>query len=501
MVEENAPPPELQPKTTFVIEENNDASSNGTKSKVRFKQRYPIPSKMKKSRQASEIIFDNQCEKPSMKLWFSIPKKDLKELLEAVTGTSMQRRSNACGALKVLSTQKKNKMTLVRTQGFMDALVFAISDNFSIDESEAGIASRTRAINVVLNVSTQKDNRYHVVSHLGLLDSIVKCMMEDKDKARELACATLATLAKSQECREPMTNTEKLIDVLAIVLKGDDPSMFNSDRQTYLDEEKTIDYSGDDEMSRVISESYSSASSASTNSSYGDHSMESQKDDPEVVRRTRMNACAALLHLSKECSISQYLCASDTLLFCLIAGCKEVDNPIHTKCLEIFANMTRFPHNNAHLIEYPGLIDTLIMTGSHNDESDRLWSMRILQNLSSEQSAKSILASVPVLELLNASMMREQVFEQLAATSTIYNISTEPGAVVPLTNTKNVVATLVHVAHSPMTNWEVRSIACDALATLGLWLQTLAGAGTVPEGVKSIPLPTYITSGWERWEK
>jgi hypothetical protein len=39
------------------------------------------------------------------------------------------------------------------------------------------------------------------------------------------------------------------------------------------------------------------------------------------------------------------------------------------------------------------------------------------------------------------------------------------------------------------------------LATLGLWLQTLAGAGTVPAGVDPVPLPTYITSGWKRWEK
>lgn len=127
--------------------------------------------------------------------------------------------------------------------------------------------------------------------------------------------------------------------------------------------------------------------------------------------------------------------------------------------------------------------------------------MRILQNLSSEQSSKSLLASSSVLELLSTNMMRQHYEEQLAATAAIYNISTEPGAVVPLTNTKNVVATLVHVAHSPTSALKVRLIACDALATLGLWLQTLAGAGTVPDSVKAAPLPTYITSGWQRWDK
>mmetsp|Transcript_4326 Transcript_4326/g.5660 ORF Transcript_4326/g.5660 Transcript_4326/m.5660 type:complete len:80 (+) Transcript_4326:550-789(+) len=74
------------------------------------------------------------------------------------------------------------------------------------------------------------------------------------------------------------------------------------------------------------------------------------------------------------------------------------------------------------------------------------------------------------------------------------------GAIVPLTNTKNVVATLVHTAHSPDSSSEVRKMACDALATIGLWLQTLAGAGTVPDDVPDAVLPTHKATGWLRWE-
>ena len=500
-VSRKPPPIPLNKERKESVDHVNDSESRSTK--VRFKQRYPIPQQMKKNRHPSEIVFDHRSEKPGDILFYSKPKNDLKELLEAATGASIPRRSNACGALKVLSTQKKNQRTLIRTQGFTDALVFAIKDNYSIGDIEAGEAARTRAVNVVLNVSI-RDNRYHVLSHPGLADSLVKCMMDDNGQARELACAALATLAKTQNCRELMANTPKLVDVLSIILKGDDPSLFDKYRPNDLDahlddDEEKINYSGDDEMSHVLSDSYSSSSS-STNSSLGQDSAEAQ-EDLETLKRTRMNACAALLHLSKECSISRKLCASDTLLSCLVAASKEATNPIHTKCLEILANLTRFPHNNVCLVEYPGLIDTLITNGSHKCDTDRLWSMRILQNLSSETSAKSILASSSVLELLSTNMMRQQYKEQLAATATIYNISTEPGAVVPLTNTKNVVATLVHVAHSPTSVLEVRLIACDTLATLGLWLQTLAGAGTIPGGVKASPLPTYITSGWQRWDK
>merc|ERR1712238_478901 len=341
----------------------NDSETRTVSTKVRFKQRYPVPQQMRKYRHPSEIAFDYQLEKPGEIVFYSKPKKDLKELLEAATGTSIPRRSNACGALKVLST-----------------------------------------------------------------------------------------LAKKQNCRELMANTPKLVDVLAMILKGDDPSS-DKYRPTYIVEEK-INYSGDDEMSRVLTESYSSSFST-TNSSFEQDSGESTEDH-ETLRRTRINACAALLHLSKECCISRKLCASNTLLFCLVAVSKEVTNPIHTKCLEIFANLTRFPHNDASLVDYPGLIDSLIINGSHKNDTDRLWAMNIFQNLSSETSGKSTLASSSILELLSASMMRQQYKEQLAATATIYNISTEPGAVVPLTNTKNVVATLVHVAHSPSSALEVR---------------------------------------------
>jgi len=479
------------------IEHGNDSDTRSTK--VRFKQRYPVPQQMKKYRHPSEIDYDNKLDKPDDILHYSKPKKDLKDLLDVANGESIPRRSNACGALKVLSTQKKHRVTLVRTQGFLDALVFAIKDDYTNKDVESAIAVKTRAVSVVLNVSI-KNNRYHVLSHPGVADCLVKCMIENKGEPRELACATLATIAKTQHCREIMANTSKLVDVLAIILKGDEPSSSFDDNNssTYVDEEK-INYSGDDEMSRVISESYSSSSS-STSSFSRQNSVDSQEEQ-QTIMRTRMNACAALSHLSKECSVSRKLCASDTLLFCLVSVTKEVTNPIHTKCLEILANLTRHVYNNTTLVGYPGLIDTLISNGSTKCDTDRLWCMRILQNLSSEPCAKSMLASTSVLELLSANMMRQQYDEQIAATATIYNISTEPGAVVPLTNTRNVVATLVHVAHSPSSDWQVRLIACDALATLGLWLQTLAGAGTVPVGVKAAPLPTYNTSGWQRWDK
>jgi hypothetical protein len=185
---------------------------------------------------------------------------------------------------------------------------------------------------------------------------------------------------------------------------------------------------------------------------------------------------------------------------CLVVVSQEFENPIHTKCLEILCNLTRFPANNTVMAKYPGLVDTLVANGKSKIDENRVWSLRALQNLSSDAAGKTVLANSVVLELLSVSVMRKHYDEQVAATATLYNLSTEPGAVVPLTNTKNVLATLVHVAHNPDSPSDVRLMACDALATLGLWLQTLAGAGTVPAHIEQVPLPSYATSGWDRWD-
>ena len=185
----------------------------------------------------------------------------------------------------------------------------------------------------------------------------------------------------------------------------------------------------------------------------------------------------------------------------MITVSKDYGNPLHTKCLEIICNMSRFPPNNAIMAKYPGLVETLVVSGgSNNEPADRLWALRTLQNLSSDVAGKTVLANSVVLQLLSGSVMSSNQDEQIAATATLYNLSTEPGAVVPLTNTKNVVATLVHVAHSPDTISAVRLMACDALATLGLWLQTLAGAGNVPDEIEATPLPSYATTGWKRFD-
>ena len=185
----------------------------------------------------------------------------------------------------------------------------------------------------------------------------------------------------------------------------------------------------------------------------------------------------------------------------MAAVAREVNHPIHTKCLEILSNLSRLPANNSILTRFDGLVDTLVQASNSAKAENRIFALRTLQNMSADTKSKTLLATSPgVLNLLTSCAMRKDLEEKDIAIATLYNLSTEPGAVTAITNTKNVVATLVHLAHSPDSSSHVRLLACEALATLSLWLQTLAGSGMIPEGVDQVPLPSQKTSGWDRWD-
>uniref|UniRef100_A0A7S1H2B9 Armadillo repeat-containing protein 8 n=2 Tax=Thalassionema nitzschioides TaxID=33649 RepID=A0A7S1H2B9_9STRA len=166
----------------------------------------------------------------------------------------------------------------------------------------------------------------------------------------------------------------------------------------------------------------------------------------------------------------------------------------------MLCNLSKFPSNQSILAHNESLIDSLVMCGKSRCDDDRLWSMRTFQNLATDPSSKVVMANGRILTLLSICSMRKNEDEQFAAVAALYNLSTEPGAVVSLTNTKNVVATLVHLAHNSDTKHEVRHLACDTLATIGLWLQTLAASGKVPPGGPKRLLPSHKTLGWKRWE-
>jgi hypothetical protein len=105
---------------------------------------------------------------------------------------------------------------------------------------------------------------------------------------------------------------------------------------------------------------------------------------------------------------------------------RSFDSPLHTKCIEIICNLTRFPANAPEMARKDVLVDTLFKCGKSRTLEDRVWAMRALQNMASHSANKVVLANSKILTLLSICAMRQDE-EQVAAVATIYNLSTEPG--------------------------------------------------------------------------
>eukprot|EP00546_Thalassionema_frauenfeldii_P003419 CAMPEP_0178936868 /NCGR_PEP_ID=MMETSP0786-20121207/25425_1 /TAXON_ID=186022 /ORGANISM="Thalassionema frauenfeldii, Strain CCMP 1798" /LENGTH=333 /DNA_ID=CAMNT_0020615345 /DNA_START=171 /DNA_END=1169 /DNA_ORIENTATION=+ len=333
-----------------------------------------------------------------------------------------------------------------------------------------------------------------------------------------------------------MAEVPRLLDVLAQVLDGsmdellredDNEEEYDDDDEEISDDHCTDDENKDDSELEATDCENDGFSADGTNSFYSDadddtenlenedsnedtsidassassvlvhskrrakqKSIRSQKNAllSQYIRQARINVCATLMHLTKHCAILDRLAENEAVVRSLVTVSREFDNPIHTRCIEMLCNLSKFPPNHNILAHNESLIDSLVFCGKSKLSDDRLWSMRTFQNLASDSSSKVVLASSRILTLLSICSMRKEEDEQFAAVAALFNLSTEPGAVVSLTNTKNVVATLVHLAHnSTLTNTknvvatlvhlahnsdtkhDVRHLACDTLATIGLW--------------------------------
>lgn len=567
---------------------NTYSNSNLTKQQLNgsrqviFRHPYPLPPPPVAFRSEDIIINENTVPDKSFNVKLVEPDAELEQLIQQSRDESnIVRRSNACGAIKVLASRGSNKAKLARTTGLLDALVYASEDN-AVDSD--ALDARTRAVTALLYLSEPKDNRIIVAKHPGVLEVLVKVIEEDTGEARLRACSTLATLAKTAQNRSVICNSENLAMVLSnlMILKAtkkveekEEPAAMEETVESKSGESQdegttqeggsfsntfsgmssetdgTGSYTEDDTytnsygMSQDDRSAYSNGMSMSNDRSMSnggslsndmsisnDKTMSTEEGSAanqiersesigeeegvemqmsslkklnienasNFLERSQLSACATLTHLTKHCANARGLCLNEKVLNNILFLAEILEHPLHTRCLEMLCNFTRFPSNNAKLASMPRVIEILTAGGKSKLAEDRLWSIRTIQNLCSDASSKVGLATGSLLSLLSACAMRKDYEEQLAAVGALMNLATEPGSIVPLTNTKTVVATLVHLAHSPNTPAPVRKIACDSLATIGLWLQTLASAGTVPDSCPLSPLPTHTATGWLRWD-
>jgi hypothetical protein len=567
-----APPPPPSGPPPIPQNTNNLTNKPRHHRQVLFRHPYPLPPPPPLPR-GDDVIISTHCapEKEVHVRWVS-PDADLGALIEAAgEEENLIRKSNACGAIKVLASNESNQPKLCRTVGLLDVLVQACWD----DAVDSALDARTRAVTTILYLAEPKDNRLIVARHAQVLDALVKVIEEDTGEARWRASSTLATLAKTPGNRVLMGRSETLVTVLGNLMvegalqkvtkvgEGDEKRGQENDNNVTTGEnpneasfETHENNNGKDSStrggsfdtmddSRLLTNTYSGTgtftdASGTTHTddgtyasvydsdldeeesddlgsqdSYDEESVEEEEgvemqisslkkqnieNASDFLAKSQMSACATLLHLTKNCANAPIMCKNIQLIDCVVTLGGILDNPLHTRCIEILCNLSRFPSNNSRLASNPKCVDTLLCCGKSKIAEDRMWAIRTIQNMCSDASSKVTLATGPMLSVLSMAAMRKDCEEQLAAVGALMNLSTEPGSIVPLTNTKTVVATLVHLAHSPNTPSTVRKIACDSLATIGLWLQTLASAGTVPDEIPFSPLPTHTAMGWLRWD-
>ena len=152
------------------------------------------------------------------------------------------------------------------------------SEKLSKDNSE-GYNTRSRSLSVLFLLSQPRDNRRLVCHHESLLNVLVTIMKEDAGEARLQACSIIATLAKTDENRDVLAGVNNLVTTLSLIVRG----ICNKEG--------------------VICNLFE-PNNAKTRTS----SEEEQKDNDdkfeEILLPARFNACAALLHLSKQCRLS-----------------------------------------------------------------------------------------------------------------------------------------------------------------------------------------------------
>lgn len=338
------PKPNLEAKAEAKVKEVEETLNRKSR-RIRFRDTFPVLKPTNRPRVAEDIIADHTLGQPNFPIRWVRPKSNLRQLIVAAMGNSLQRRSNACGALKVLTRQKKNQLTLARTDSFLEALLFAASQDIPTHgDKELALNARTRAIACLRNVCQPKDNRVHILVHAGNMECLLRVIKEDHGEPRVLACMALALLAKTPECRETMANTEGLVDLLSLVLRGvsDTREVKSHDSIEYLRGDSDKDFSSRSESEsserssirqgdshteasdeNSISSDNSTLSETSSHCENLDVGESKRKQNQRYMKRSnlsqrkrhalinadlepkaRSNACAVLVHLSKHCAVS-----------------------------------------------------------------------------------------------------------------------------------------------------------------------------------------------------
>lgn len=494
-------------------------------------------------RDVSEHLINPKTEQKleSMENQMMDPTKTLADLLTAIATPDdlstidlgyMVRRKNACGALKVMTNDARKRVRICWTVGVLPALTSVLKDSCAVKDGTLSFAdqriryeyeaARDRAISALLNLSMPKENRMAVFHTPGLIQAIIFLISEDSDTARRGCTAIMAYLAKSPENRLLMAQIPGIVDSLVHILAPMPPRV-ESGGLPSVSSKKKHPYSSMSDDSTSDSRSKQSRKNRSTSSEDSQITFKvvasqspielfgyDETADP-MLRATRQNVFALIGHLSKEKDNAYYFARSSDLLKTMIKISNCHDSPTHALAVKFLANLSRHRLNTKIMVfqERDTLPALVKATTSEYDEA-RLYACYAIQNIAQDKSCRQELAGIDdlVTRLCRRGRFAQVEDERLSAISAIKNLCDEPANLIPLTNTPECIATLMHLAHgreegvTEMMQYQ----ACDALATLSHWLRKIASNGQALNRKNGDPqenglfVPSLRVVTWNQWQ-
>jgi hypothetical protein len=342
---------------------------------------------------------------------------------------STGRRVNACGALRALSKNAKNRLRLGRTKDVIPSLLSVLRDDSSSSEEKA------RCSSTFMYLAVPKQNCEAIfLADPTVLSTLRKGMLDDDWRVRYNCCFSLFLLSKSDDIRLEIINDDDISKALeSLIGVNIDSANTNLD-----DDEMSVDGS--------LSQRFANLGSPS-----GIRQQGAPESDEEVKRGCRLSALKIFLAISKIQYGSTKVAANDSLVNILatISGTMSADENV--LCMAIFTNVSRNLGNIEKLLGIPNLLDAMSRGLSSKSSECRKCAIFALQNLSCNfrfrhsigKSQNVLLSLVPQILNVNDTVADDV---QLAAVHILRNLSVEPANVPVMMSTPGLTAGLMKLA-------------------------------------------------------
>ena len=393
------------------------------------------------------------------------------------------RRVNACGALRALSKNAKNRLRLGRTKGVISCLLQVLRDESTTAEE------RARCSNTLMFLSVPKQNCEAIfLADPDILSSLMAGMQNEDPQVNYNCCYCLFLLSKSEGNRIEIASD---VDMLKTLVEVADIGVEDTE------DDEFDDFSVDGSLSQRF---------ANLGSPSGIGQQGAPTTDEETKRGCRLSAMKVFLAVSKAKDGAHLMVSNRSLMNLLtkISGTMTAEENI--LCMAIFTNLSRNIENFEKLFDNSRLMDSIARGLASKSKECRRCATLTLQNLSCSKNFRRRIGpaeiALPGLAAQSLNSDGKTATEsQLSALHTMRNLAVEPFNVLNLMNTPGLTASLMTAATDSKEEM-AQYIACDTLAAMSQWLDSVADTCIEKNEINlnGRNLVSMRVSTWNQWE-